>query len=95
MEDEIQSIMSIANFTMPTPPSTNALFSNRKSIGRIRTTKYKDFIMMGLASIRNQNVKPVKGNVLMLIGVECMSEWADIDNPPESISGCNCYRRNY
>jgi len=72
--------MNEISFTMPTPPSTNALFKNIKGRGRVRTDKYNDFILFGITAIRQQKVKPIKGHVVMVIGVERMSGTADIDN---------------
>ncbi len=69
-----------ATFTMPTPPSANHLFKNVKGVGRVKATHYDDFIRMGVAAIRRQGVKPVPGRVVALLGVERMSDRADIDN---------------
>jgi len=68
------------SFTLPTPPSANALYKNVKGHGRVRTKLYDDFITFGLTAIRQQRVKPVKGCVVLVIGVERMSGRADIDN---------------
>jgi len=68
------------NFTMPTPPSANALFRNLPKRGRVKTARYNDFIRQGITAIRAQKVKPLKGYVVMVIGVERMSGRADIDN---------------
>lgn len=69
-----------ALFTMPTPPSTNALYRNARGKGRVKTAKYHDFVTMGVTAIRGQQVQPIPGHVLMVIGVERMSASADIDN---------------
>jgi len=69
-----------ASFTMPTPPSANALFRNLPKGGRVKTPRYKDFIMQGMSAIHAQRVKPMRGYVVMVVGVERMSGRADIDN---------------
>lgn len=68
------------SFTMPTPPSANHLFRNVKGVGRVKTAQYDDFIRMGVAAIRRQKVQPILGNVIVVLGVERMSDRADIDN---------------
>jgi len=72
--------MSPVSFTLPTPPSTNALFKNIKGKGRVRTEVYNNFLAFGLTTIRQQKVRAVKGYVVLVIGVERMSGRADIDN---------------
>ncbi len=69
-----------ASFTMPTPPSANHLFRNVKGVGRVKASHYNEFIRMGVAAIHRQNVKPIAGRVIVVIGVERMSDRADIDN---------------
>lgn len=69
-----------ASFTMPTPPSANHLFRNVKGVGRVKASHYTDFIRMGVSAIRRQNVQPIAGRVIVVIGVERMSDRADIDN---------------
>jgi len=68
------------SFTMPTPPSANHLFKNVKGVGRVKTGQYEDFIRRGVTSIRNQRVPTINGHVIIILGVERMSERADIDN---------------
>jgi len=72
--------MSPVSFTLPTPPSTNALFKNVTGKGRVRTEEYNNFLAFGLVEIRRQRVRQVKGYVVQVIGVERMSGRADIDN---------------
>jgi Holliday junction resolvase RusA-like endonuclease len=67
-------------FTMPTPPSANALFKNVKGIGRVKTAIYDDFVRRGVTAIRGQRVPSIVGCVVLVIGVERMSGTADIDN---------------
>lgn len=68
------------HFTMPTPPSANHLFKNVKGVGRVQTSHYSDFIRMGVAAIRRQNVRAMRGRVVIVASVERMSDKADIDN---------------
>jgi len=72
--------MSGISFTLPTPPSTNALFKNIRGRGRVKTDTYKAFIACALASLLQQRVEAVKGHVVLVIGVERVSKAADIDN---------------
>lgn len=67
-------------FTLPTPPSTNALFKNVPGKGRVRTGKYDDFIRHAVTSIRSQCVRPVQGNVLAVFGIERPNSTSDLDN---------------
>lgn len=68
------------SFTLPTPPSVNRMFRNVPGRGRVKTAHYDDFVHMGVTAIRNQKVQPVAGRVVVIIGVERMSDRADIDN---------------
>lgn len=68
------------SFTVPTPPSANHLFKNVKGVGRVKTRHYEDFVYMAVAAIRRQNVASIPGRVIMVLGVERMSDLADIDN---------------
>lgn len=68
------------SFTMPTPPSANHLFKNVKGVGRVKTKHYDDFVRMGVADIRRQQVGHIDGRIIAVIGVERMSGSADIDN---------------
>jgi len=67
-------------FSLPTPPSTNALFRNVQGRGRVKTKLYKDFLACGLSAICQQQVEPVKGRVVMVMGIERENKRADIDN---------------
>jgi len=67
-------------FTLPTPPSSNALFRNVAGRGRVKTGFYKDFLAYGLSAIRQQRVEPVKGRVVMVMGIERVNKRSDLDN---------------
>ena len=69
-----------ASFTIPAPPSTNALFKNVPGKGRVRTTHYLDWQASALAALRMQRVKNVDGPCFVVLGVERHSLQADIDN---------------
>lgn len=69
-----------AEFTIPTPPSANHLFVNVRGVGRVKSRHYEDFTRMAIAAIRRQNVPPVPGRVVPIIGIERMSGGADVDN---------------
>jgi len=77
--------MKTTAFTLPTPPSTNALFRNVRGRGRVKTKNYKDFIAYGLLAIRQQCVEPVRGYVVLVIGVERKNRRADLDNHVKAI----------
>lgn len=68
------------HFTLPTPPSTNHLFKNVRGVGRVKASHYDDFLRMGVAAIRRQGIGKISGHVVAVIGVERMSDRADIDN---------------
>ena len=72
----------VASFTLPTPPSVNALYKNVPGKGRVKAGLYDDFIRRGVASIRAQKVPGLIGRVVILFAVERMSKMtcADIDN---------------
>jgi len=72
--------MKRVSFYLPAPPSTNGLFRNVRGRGRVRTAEYNDFIAYGLSAISQQKPEPVKGYVVLSIGVERRSKRADIDN---------------
>lgn len=67
-------------FTIPTPPSVNALFKNVPKRGRVKTDEYRNFIRMAVTAIRRQAVPRLEGRVIAIFGVERMSDRADIDN---------------
>lgn len=67
-------------FTIPTPPSANALFKNVKGVGRVKAKHYDDFVRMAVTAIRRQGIVPISGPVIAIFGVERMSDRADIDN---------------
>lgn len=76
------------HFTMPTPPSVNALFRNVKGRGRVKTEAYFDFIQMGITAIRNQQVPALSGPVIMVYGIERIARnalEADISNRLKAI----------
>jgi len=72
--------MEPVTFTLPAPPSVNAIYRNVRGKGRVRTKLYDDFLSFATASIRRQEVEPVKGNVVVLAGLERTSALSDLDN---------------
>lgn len=75
-----EGMPSPAEFTIPTPPSTNHLFRNVKGVGRVKTRHYEDFVRRAVTAVRQQRVEPLAGRVIAIVGVERMSSRADIDN---------------
>ncbi len=67
-------------FTMPTPPSTNALYKNVRGKGRVKTRQYDDWLMIATTALRQQKIEPFKGRAVAIMGVERTSMNADIDN---------------
>lgn len=68
------------SFTVPLPPSTNALFKNVPGKGRVKTAKYDDYIRHAVTSIRLQRVRSLDGNVLAIFGIERPNAGSDLDN---------------
>lgn len=72
--------------TIPAPPSVNELFANGKpgKTGRFKTPKYKAWLSEAGWMIREQMVRddnaPMRGRVVVILGVERKSLAADIDN---------------
>lgn len=78
--ESLADLPSPVAFTLPVPPSTNALFKNVPGKGRARTSRYDDFIRCAVTAIRQQRAPKLTGHVLMLIGVERPNSGSDIDN---------------
>lgn len=66
--------------TLPAPPSANALFRNVPGKGRVRAPIYDTWLANAGWKLKAQNPAPVRGPVLILIGIERTSALADIDN---------------
>lgn len=67
-------------FTLPTPPSVNALFRNVRGQGRVKTGRYDTYIREAVATIRRQRVPHLSGELIALIGVERPNALSDLDN---------------
>jgi Holliday junction resolvase RusA-like endonuclease len=65
---------------LPAPPSTNALFRNRKGGGRVETEAYRDWKGHAGWRLREQRPRSVRGPVLVVFNIERTSEFADVDN---------------
>lgn len=72
--------MPVASFTLPAPPSTNALFRNVKGRGRAKTKDYKDWLNHAGWSLKSQTINTMTDPCVVTIGVERHSNQADIDN---------------
>lgn len=70
----------VATFTLPEPPSTNALFKNVPGRGRVRTSHYSDWLMCAITAMRMQSIQNVDCRCIVIVGVERNSLQADIDN---------------
>lgn len=77
--------------TIPAPPSVNGLFANGKpgKTGRFKTPAYKAWIAEAGWRIREQmlsdDCNPVKGRVVIMIGVERKSLVSDLDNRAKAL----------
>ena len=76
----LADLPSPVTFTLPSPPSTNALFRNVPGKGRVKTAAYSDWVMQAHVALRSQRVGKVSGRVIVLVGIERHSGQADIDN---------------
>lgn len=65
---------------LPKPISVNHMFSNKKTGGRIRSQAYRNWLQEAGWKLKAQKPNPVRGPVLILIGVERENNAADIDN---------------
>lgn len=74
------SRLSPVAFTLPMPPSTNALFKNLAGKGRVKTRTYGDWQMMARVAIKRQKVPALSGRILVAIGLELSNDAADVDN---------------
>lgn len=64
--------------TLPMPPSTNALFTNRRG-GRARTPEYDAWLEHAALVLNRQRVQPIKGRVEVRIDLD-ESRRGDADN---------------
>lgn len=53
--------MSAIAFTIPIPPSTNALFANVPKVGRVKTRAYRDWINAAGWALKSQRVGSIAG----------------------------------
>jgi Holliday junction resolvase RusA-like endonuclease len=71
---------SITQLVVPAPPSVNAMFRNVPGKGRVRTKLYDDWRGHAGWRLKLQNPEPVRGDVVILVGVERANGAADVDN---------------
>lgn len=71
---------STVDLVLPAPPSVNEAFRNVPGKGRVKTKVYDAWHSHASWRIRLQKPGTIIGNVMLLIGVERISERADIDN---------------
>ena len=57
-------------FTLPTPPSTNELYVYATKSKRVKTQKYKDWIIEAGWELKRQKVKPVAPPISFVMFVE-------------------------
>lgn len=69
---------------LPFPVSVNALFSNRRR-GRVRTPKYKAWLIEAGWAIKQQKARPIEGPVTIEYAF-ANGRRADIDNLPKAVS---------
>jgi hypothetical protein len=66
-------------FTLPSPPSTNNLFVNRKDGGRAKSAGYLKWIRHAGLMLLAQRIRPIVGNYALSIRVASKRR-ADVDN---------------
>lgn len=90
-QQETVPAVSCTTLTIPAPPSVNNLFANGKpgSRGRFKTPTYKAWIAESSWRIREQmtgaDCNPIKGRVVIIMGVERKSLRADLDNTMKAV----------
>jgi Holliday junction resolvase RusA-like endonuclease len=72
-------------FTLPSPPSTNNLFVNRKDGGRAKSAGYLKWIRHAGLMLLAQRIRPIVGNYALSIRVASKRR-ADVDNLGKAIS---------
>lgn len=74
------SAPSSISLTFPCPPSVNEAFRNVRGKGRVRTEAYNDWASHASWVIRSQRPGSMRGNCVVMIGIDRVSARADIDN---------------
>lgn len=69
---------------LPIPPSTNALYRNVKTIGRVKTSAYKSWLTEAGWALKLQRPVRVPGCVSISITVERTNSRRDLDNAAKS-----------
>lgn len=62
------------------PPSTNNLYANVQGRGRVKTTKYRDWLMAAGLLLRRQGIQRMTGRVDVVISLEDRHPTRDCDN---------------
>ena len=70
----------MVTFTIPFPPSVNAMFANIPGKGRIKTAKYKAWIDTAGWIIRAQKVPYTSGPVSISLVMKRPNAASDVDN---------------
>ena len=68
-----------ASFNLPTPPSTNNLYSNVRGVGRVKTKEYNAWMVEAGWALKAAKPRPVAGNVDVQLRVP-LDKRRDIDN---------------
>lgn len=79
------AVPAAVTFTLPVPPSTNALFRNLPGKGRVKTRAYADWRAYALTSLRQQRLPLVDGHIIVRMNVEMTGNRADLDNRVKAI----------
>lgn len=77
------------SFTIPMPPSVNALYANRPG-GRFKTDAYKNWINLAALCIRDQKPAPISGYVAVRYVVATFTDKRkhDLGNLEKALSDC-------
>lgn len=62
------------------PPSTNNLYANVQGRGRVKTTKYRDWLMAAGLLLKRQGIQRMTGRVDIVISLEDRHPLRDCDN---------------
>lgn len=84
----LAGVRAPVEFTVPCPPSVNALYRNVPGRGRVKTTAYYDYTTLAVTAIKRQRVPHVAGHVVMVIGVERARNTSDISNRIKALEDC-------
>jgi Holliday junction resolvase RusA-like endonuclease len=84
----LAGVRAPVEFTVPCPPSVNALYRNAPGRGRVKTAAYYDYQTLAITAIKRQRVPHIPGRVVMICGVERARNTSDISNRIKALEDC-------